>query len=91
MTRAAARPQTKSKLELSFKFLVVNAIDERIVTTVAHSKPIAAEPDDVNIMVPIYIRENVLQHIVSLQRQPAKRKQSNYYHKHLDNLLLILH
>ena len=36
--------------------------------------------------LPIYLGENVLKHIVSLQRQPANRKQGDYNHKHLDDL-----
>ena len=37
---------------------IVNAIDERIVTAVAHSKPVATEPDDVDVTVPANRQKN---------------------------------
>jgi hypothetical protein len=45
---------------------VVNAVNEGIVTAVAHRQPIAAEPDDVDVSVP----EGTQQLHISYRRNP---------------------
>lgn len=47
-----------NKLKTLYYTYVVNAVDERIITAVAHSQPIATEPDDVNIPVPARNQQN---------------------------------
>lgn len=36
---------------------IVNAINERIITAVAHGQPVAYEPDDVDVPVPGFATE----------------------------------
>lgn len=50
---------------------IVNAINKRIITTVAHCQPVTAEPKYIDVFVLINIFPCNMQHIIQLQWKPA--------------------
>jgi hypothetical protein len=51
---------------------IVNSIDEGIVATVGHGKPITAQPNDVYVPVFVNLRPRNIEDIIGLQRKPSQ-------------------
>jgi hypothetical protein len=51
---------------------IVNSIDEGIVATVGHGKPITAQPNDVYVPVLVNLRPRNVEDIVGLQGEPSQ-------------------
>lgn len=85
--RLAARGKRNLTILKYFVFThVINAVDERIIATVAHGQPIKTEPYNIDVSVAVDLGEDVLQDVVRLQRKPTECEQCHHNDEHLYHL-----
>lgn len=75
---------------LMYKIYIVNSIDERVIATVTHCKPITAKPDDVDVFKFIDLRKCCLQYVICLKWKPTDTKQNHNNNQHFYDFHFIL-
>ena len=76
----------KAAAELLIEALTIESVDEGVVAGVAHRKQVTGEPDQVDVLVRVDGRVDLLQDVVRLEGEPADCEDRNHDQQHLDHL-----